>query len=339
MTDLLTPQVTVIALAVLAALSVGGLIYAVFFRRLRGESAAEKRLEQVTHSNGIAAAPIAARSQEAAAKRRRAVQESLREMELKEKARSRSRTSPPLELRLQQAGLNWSKPVFFIVGAVLGVVFFAVAIYIGAPIYAAIGIGAAGALGFPYWLINYIRKRRMRAFLHHFPGAVDIIVRGVKAGLPLNDCLRMVATESPEPVRSEFRYLHERQSMGMTVAEAIAELPDRVPLPEANFFALAITIQQQAGGNLSEALGNLSKVLRERARMVGKVKALSTEAKVSAYIIGALPVIVMLLVYLTSPDYIMTLFTEQVGNVILIASAIWMGIGVFVMRRMINFDF
>ncbi len=260
-------------------------------------------------------------------------------MEVKEKARARSRTSPPLELRLQQAGLSWSKGFFYGLGMVLALIFFVGAFIMGAPIYVGLGLALAGALGLPYWIVNFVRKRRLKKFLHHFPGAVDIIVRGVKAGLPLNDCLRMVGTESPEPVRGEFRHLHERQQMGMTVAEAISELPARVPLPETNFFSLAITIQQQAGGNLSEALGNLSKVLRERERMAGKVKALSTEAKVSAYIIGALPIIVMLLVYLTSPDYITALFTEKVGNVILLASGIWMAIGIFVMRRMINFDF
>ncbi len=338
MTDLLTPQMTIIALAILAALSVGGLIYAMFFTRLRGASVAEQRLDHVAKSRSNTA-PIA-RSQDAAAKRRRAVQELLRDMEVKERARARSRTNPPLELRLQQAGLSWSKSTFFLMGIVLGALLFIGAlVFVHTSIYVALGLAIGGAAGFPFWFVNFLRKRRMKAFLHHFPNAVDIIVRGVKAGLPLNDCLRMVASESTEPVRGEFRFLHERQSMGMTVAEAISELPNRVPLPEANFFSLAITIQQQAGGNLSEALSNLSKVLRERAKMAGKVKAYSTEAKVSAYIIGALPVIVTLLVYLTSPDYITSLFTERLGNIILIASGIWMAIGIFVMRRMINFDF
>jgi tight adherence protein B len=166
-----------------------------------------------------------------------------------------------------------------------------------------------------------------------------VIVRGVKAGLPLNDCFRIIAAEAQEPVKGEFRVLHERQTMGQSISEAIRGLPERMPLPEANFFAIAITIQQQAGGNLSEALGNLSRVLRERAKMSAKVRAMAMEAKASAWIIGSLPVIIMVLVYLTSPDYITLLFTEQIGNVILIASAFWMACGVFVMRKMINFDF
>jgi tight adherence protein B len=337
MSELLTPQMTVIVLAVLAALAVGGLVYALFYSRVQPASVADRRLSQVKQNTGIAA-PVS-RAVDTAAKRRRAVQESLREMEIKEQAKARSRSSPPLELRIEQAGLSWSRALFFLFSAIIGSVFLVVSWLAGAPIYVSAGLGAAGALGFPIWFVNFLRKRRFKAFVREFPNSVDIVVRGVKAGLPLNDCLRIVANESAEPVRSEFRTIHERQTMGLTVAEAIAELPSRMPIPEANFFSIAVTIQQQAGGNLSEALGNLSKVLRERAKMRGKIKAMSMEAKASAVIIGALPVTVMVLVYLTSPDYITALFTEPVGNAILVASALWMAIGVFVMRKMINFDF
>ena len=337
MSEFLTPEITAIALAVLAAFSVGGVVYAVFFWRIRGETNAEKRFNQVKQRSEAAAGPVS-RTQDTVAKRRRAVQESLREMEVKDQARSKKPKSPSLELRLKQAGLNWSRTFFMIFSAVTGVVFFVVGWLAGAPLLAAIGLGGAGALGFPIWLVNFFRKRRRRAFLKHFPNAVDIIVRGVKAGLPLNDTLKIVAMESAEPVRTEFRLIHDRQTMGLTAADAITDLLERMPLPEANFFAVAITIQQQAGGNLSEALGNLSKVLRQRAQMHEKIKALSTEAKVSAYIIGALPVIVMFLVYTSSPGYITPLFTEQLGNAILIGSAIWMAIGVYVMKKMINFQ-
>jgi tight adherence protein B len=167
---------------------------------------------------------------------------------------------------------------------------------------------------------------------------MDVIVRGVKAGLPLNDCLRIIAAEAAEPVRSEFKHIVESQALGVTIADACARLPERVPVPEASFFAIVIAIQQKAGGNLSEALGNLSRVLRERKKMFGKIKAMSMEAKASAWIIGALPVIVMGLVYMSSPKYIMLLFIDPTGHLILAASAIWMAIGIFVMRRMINFD-
>ncbi|MCW5714729.1 MAG: type II secretion system F family protein [Bauldia sp.] len=327
---------TVIALAVLAFLAVGGVIYAIFFNRVRGRSSADQRREAITERSGNGAKVVAAA--DSAARRRRSVQESLKEMEAKEKARASQRKSPPLALRMQQAGLNWSKSTFWLFGAGAGAVFFALAFYFGAPLLACVGFAVAGVLGFPYWFVNFRRKRRFKAFIAEFPNSVDVIVRGVKAGLPLNDCLRIIGAESQEPVRTEFRMIAERQTMGLTTSEAINGLTERVPLPEANFFAIAITIQQQAGGNLSEALGNLSKVLRERAKMRGKIKAMSTEAKASAWIIGSLPIVVMFLVYMTNPEYIMLLFTESVGNVILIASAFWMSIGVFVMKRMINFE-
>ena len=337
MSEFLTPTMTVIALSVLAAFAVGGLAFAIFFSRIRSVSVADRRLSQIKQNIGVAGP--ASRVVDVAAKRRKAVQESLRELDIKERAKAKSQSSPPLELRLEQAGLTWSRSFFYMFGAIVGAVFSALAWFLGAAIYIGAALAAAGALGFPYWFVNFLRKRRFKAFTKEFPNAVDIIVRGVKAGLPLNDCLRMVATESNEPVRGEFHVIHERQSMGMTVAEAITELPGRVPIPEATFFAIAITIQQQSGGNLAEALGNLSKVLRERAKMRGKIRAMSMEAKASAVIIALLPIIAMILVYLTSPDYIMVLFTDSVGNAILVASAFWMSMGVFAMKKMINFDF
>jgi len=191
----------------------------------------------------------------------------------------------------------------------------------------------------PRWIVNFLRKRRMKKFLVEFANAMDVIVRGVKAGLPLNDCIRIIANEAAEPVKTEFRIISETQALGVPLGEAVNKLPERVPVPEASFFAIVVGIQQRAGGNLSETLGNLSRVLRERRKMVGKITAMSMEAKASAAIIGALPIIVMGLVYLTSPKYISLLFTDPMGNLILGASAIWMMTGIFVMKRMINFDF
>ena len=136
-------------------------------------------------------------------------------------------------------------------------------------------------------------------------------MRGIKAGLPLLDSLRIIAIEAPEPVKSEFRAIVETQAIGMPLGDACAKLYERMPLPEANFFGIVISIQQKAGGNLSEALGNLSRVLRDRKKMKAKIQAMSMEAKASAAIIGALPIVVMALVYLTSPDYISLLWTDR----------------------------
>ena len=178
----------------------------------------------------------------------------------------------------------------------------------------------------------------MNRFLREFPGAVDIIVRGIKAGIPLGDCIRAIAAEAAEPIRSEFRAIVEAQSLGISVAEAVERMIERVPLPEANFFSIVISIQQKAGGNLSEALMNLSNVLRDRKKMRSKVKAMSSEAKASAGIIGALPPLVTTAVWFTSPGYISLLFTTGTGHMVLGGCACWMGLGVFIMKKMISFD-
>ena len=182
---------------------------------------------------------------------------------------------------------------------------------------------AAGG-GLPLWLCPFLKKRREAKFLETFPDAVDVIVRGIKAGLPLLDSLKLIATEAEEPVRSEFRGIIETQTIGMPIGEACLKLYERMPLPEANFFGIVISIQQRAGGNLSEALGNLSRVLRDRKKMKAKIQAMSMEAKASAGIIGALPLAVMTLVYITSPQYISLLWTEPLGRMMLAACAVWM---------------
>jgi tight adherence protein B len=196
----------------------------------------------------------------------------------------------------------------------------------------------AGALGLPRWFVSFRRKRRVNAFLNEFPNALEIIVRAVKSGLPLNDGIRLIANEAREPVKSEFRRIVDSQQMGMSIPDAAIRMTETMPCAEAGFFGIVIQIQAQAGGNLSEALGNLSRVLRDRKKMKAKVQALSMEAKASAAIIGALPFIVAFLVYLSSPNYIMPLFTTNVGNLILGVAGFWMSIGIFVMRKMMNFE-
>ena len=193
--------------------------------------------------------------------------------------------------------------------------------------------------GLPRWILSWLKKRRESRFLEHFPDAVDVIVRGIKAGLPLLDSLKLIATDSPEPVRSEIRSIVETQMIGIPLGEACMKLYERMPLPEANFFGIVISIQQRAGGNLSEALGNLSRVLRDRKQMKAKIQAMSMEAKASASIIGALPICVMGLVWFTSPKYMELLWTEPMGRMMMTGCAVWMSIGILVMRKMINFDF
>jgi tight adherence protein B len=196
-----------------------------------------------------------------------------------------------------------------------------------------------GTLGLPRWVLGKLVKRRQKKFQSELANAIDVVVRGVKSGLPLNECLQIIARESPEPIAGEFRYVVEQMRVGVPLAEALDRLIVRMPLAEVKFLAIVISIQQQAGGNLSEALGNLSGVLRDRFRMEMKVKALSAEAKSSAGVLGSLPPGVMLMTYMSSPDYIMPLFNTTVGNLLLLVGGFWMFCGIMVMKKMINFKF
>jgi len=335
------PTTVLIALIVLAMLSAGSLAYVFLYRRIETENTVGRRLGQI-QGRGVGAAAGAVAGGRVIidpAKRRKSVQETLKEIDQKQKALTKRSKSPPMSLRLEQAGLNWSRRTFLIFSLTCGLVIFALGYFLHAPLYACAAFGFAGMIGLPRWIINFLRKRRIKRFLEEFANAMDVVIRGVKAGLPLNECIRIVSMEAAEPVKTEFRKIAETQALGVPLAEAVTKLPERVPVPEASFFSIVITIQQKAGGNLSETLGNLSRVLRERRKMSGKIKAMSMEAKASAAIIGALPIIVMGLVYLTSPHYISLLFTDPMGNLILGASGFWMALGILVMRRMINFDF
>ncbi|WP_298955326.1 type II secretion system F family protein [uncultured Methylobacterium sp.] len=265
--------------------------------------------------------------------RRDQLAKSLKDLDDREK-----KTRPSLELRLARAGLAVTPMQFRIAGGVGGLLVALAGVLATGSLYAGLGFGFAAGVGLPIWLLATLRKRRIARFIADLPDAMDVVVRGIRSGLPLSDCLRVIAREAAEPLRSEFRLVVEAQSIGVSLAEAAARLHERIPVPEANFFAIVIGIQQKSGGNLSEALGNLSRVLRERRRMADKVKAMSMEAKASAAIIASLPFVVALLCYLSSPDYIGLLWTTRVGQLALGASLLWMLAGVLVMRRMIDFE-
>ncbi|HEX5007687.1 MAG TPA: type II secretion system F family protein [Hyphomonadaceae bacterium] len=249
-----------------------------------------------------------------------------------------------IEERIKQAGFTFPVSTFWIASAVMGVVvggvmFFAAGMNESWKILVAIGMAFAAGLGAPRWLLTMAIKGRQKKFIGQFADAIDVIVRGVKSGLPLNECLRMIARESPQPLGAEFQVVCDAVAMGVPVDQALGRMYQRMPIQEVNFFNIVLAIQQKAGGNLSEALGNLSNVLRSRKLLREKIKALSSEAKASAMIIGALPIAVIILVYFTTPAYIMTLFTTEIGNLILLIAGGLMGIGIYIMRQMINFDF
>jgi tight adherence protein B len=322
-----------LAIAFLATLAAGGVLWVFVYPRLSGERHVELRQQSFVRSEP--AAVRAAASRTGPKVRREQVEESMKELELRQKKIK----NLPLPMRIAQAGLSWTKRQFIIGSVVVGTVLFVGAYVISEQLLVAAALGFAGGFGIPRWLLAFLKKRRESKFLHNFPDAVDVIVRGVKAGLPLGDCLRIIAAEAQEPVRGEFKTIVESQTIGIPIGEACAKLYERMPLPEANFFGIVIGIQQRAGGNLSEALSNLSKVLRDRKKMKAKIQAMSMEAKASAVIIAALPFCVMLLVYITSPQYIELLWTHPTGRFMMACSAVWMSMGVFVMKKMINFDF
>ena len=269
-----------------------------------------------------------------ASQRRKQISDSLKELEAKGK-----QTKVTLDQRLLQSGLNIGKSQFLMMSAGLGFLLgFMLFVTSESPLLGGAGL-FIGGFGVPRWLLSHFTRRRLKRFTTEFPNALDVIIRGVKAGLPLGDCLRIVATEAVEPVRSEFVQIVEAQTLGLTISEAIERIAERVPVAEAKFFAIVISIQQKAGGNLSEALGNLSRVLRDRKKMAAKIQAMSSEAKASAGIIAALPFVVAMLVYFTSPRYIELLWLTSTGRVVLLCCAVWMTIGVSVMKKMISFDF
>jgi tight adherence protein B len=320
-----------LALGFLAATAIGGVAWVFIYPLISGEKQAESRRASVAKPE-----PAAKRQTEKTQRsRREQVEGSLKELE----ARREKQSKVPLSVRLSQAGLNWSTRKFIAISAILGAVFFAGASIAGGGLLGAAGLGFAGGLGLPRWALSFLKTRREKAFLKALPDAVDVIVRGIKAGLPLFESIKVVAADAPDPLRSEFLAIIETQAIGIPLGEACQRLYERMPVPEANFFGIVVAIQQKSGGNLSEALGNLSKVLRDRKKMAEKIQAMSMEAKASAGIIGSLPPIVMILVYMTTPGYISLLWTDNTGQLMLVGCLVWMSIGIMVMKKMINFDF
>jgi tight adherence protein B len=325
-------DLNVLAIAFFAAVSVGALFYAFVYPYLSGEAKAEKRVESMKTSGQQRRA--SERVAELTASRKKNISDSLKDLENSENARRKV----SLKDRIEQAGMTWDAKTFYMISAGSAFVT-AIAMFFVSNQVAMLPIGALiGGLGLPNWFLGFQKKRRIAKFIEEFPNAIDIIVRGIKSGLPLGDCLRIIAAEARDPLRTEFRAIVEAQTMGLNVGDACARLVKRMPIQEANFFVIVIQIQQKAGGNLSEALGNLSRVLRDRKKMKGKIAAMSMEAKASAWIIGSLPFIVASMVQASSPGFLNPLFNTQTGHLMLIGSAFWMLCGIIVMRTMINFD-
>jgi tight adherence protein B len=302
---------------------------ALFF--LGRETRADKRRAAIGATTSRALGDISQAADKAARKKK--IADGVRGLEKK----TRRRVS--LEARIEQAGLSISRRQYILVSAAIGLGFvLAIAIQLHS-LGLALLLGVMGGVGLPHFFLSRLRKRRMAKFIADFPNAIDVIVRGVKAGLPLGDTIRIVAVESHDPVRSEFRRIVESMSIGMTLPEAVEKMAQRVPITETNFFSIVITIQGKAGGNLAEAIGNLSRVLRERKKMKGKIGAMAMEAKASAAIIGAVPLFVVGALYVSSPAYVSLLWTTTHGRLISAAALGWMAAGATIMKRMITFKF
>lgn len=258
---------------------------------------------------------------------------------LKDQDRKQKKASLSIGARMQAAGLGANVRMFWIVSGVLGVLVALMVLMLGQLPLVALGAGFAAGLGLPRWVLGFMAKMRTDKFTAAFADAVDIIVRGVKSGLPVHDCLKIIGKESPEPLAGEFRTLTENVAMGVPMDAALEKMYERMPTGELRFFAIVLAIQQKTGGNLAEALSNLSTVLRARKLMKEKIKALSAEAVASAFIIGSLPPGVTLLISVTAPAYMGPLFSDSRGHLMLLFAGGLMAIGIFVMRKMINFKF
>ncbi len=317
--------------ALLAAFAFAGAVFAFAYPYFSEDRQKDKRFESVA---GIRARRTSA-GVETQSSRKKSVADTLKEIDSREKAKKIT-----MSLRLIRAGVKRSPRDFYIISVLAGVLLAAIVIGIfGAPPAAGIVAAFVGGFGLPRWVLNKLTARRQQKFTGQLANAIDVIVRGIKSGLPLNECLQVIGRESPEPLAAEFREVVEQQKLGVPLGEGLERMCDRLPLPEVRFLAIVIGIQQQAGGNLSEALANLSSVLRDRHMLSMKVKALSAEAKASAMVLGSLPPGVMTMVYLSSPDYIMPLFTTTIGHFMVAFGAVWMLTGILIMRKMINFKF
>ena len=319
--------------AVLAFITIGGLGW-VFVGGDDSSAQAVKRAQSLGEpkkSAAIARKAAAANTPEA---RRKQILVQLQDADRRER---KARTT--LASRLKQAGLSLSVTTFYIISAVVGLVTGLGALIFGLPILVVIGIALIFGLGMPRWVVGFLGKSRMKKFSLEFPNAVDVIVRGIKSGLPVHECFKIIARESPAPLGPEFQTLVEGLGVGLTLEQALEKMYGRMPTSELRFFTIVIAIQQKTGGNLAEALGNLSAVLRARRMMGEKIKALSSEALASAGIIASLPPAVMTMVMFTTPSYMMPLFTDFRGNFMLLMAALLMATGIFVMKRMISFKF
>ncbi len=240
--------------------------------------------------------------------------------------------------RLEATGKGWTLNQYAMTSAGIGVGIIVLALLKGVPFLIALLLGIALGMGLPHFVVGSLMKRRINNFTSKFPDAIELMVRGLRSGLPITETLGIVGTEVPDPVGLEFRTIGDRIKIGKTMEDAFVETSERLGTPEFKFFCITLSIQRETGGNLAETLSNLAEVLRKRAQMKLKIKAMSSESKASAYIIGVLPFMVFGLIYTVNSDYMGGFFTEPRLMIAGGGGLIWMSIGAFIMSRMISFE-
>lgn len=323
------------AFILLAAFAVGGLVAAVFLPQLTGQADITKRVGVISGEAGAKKSSFRGSLTDGKdVKRRNQIQDSLDKFEKKQEKKQKKVT---LRVMIQRAGLDLSVRAFWLYSAISGVVAGVAALIFGTVPIVALGAAIAAGLGLPRWFLKMLTKRRQEKFLHMFADAIDVMVRGLKAGLPVNEAMKVIATEMEAPVGPEFTEVVQGQRIGITLEQGVERMLDRIPLAEVNFLAIVMSIQKSTGGNLAEALDNLSIVLRDRKKMKAKIQAISQEAKASAAIIGSLPFAIGGGMMVLNPEYLNPLFETQRGNLMLMIAGGWMLTGVLIMRKMINF--
>ena len=243
-----------------------------------------------------------------------------------------------LRQRLQQTGRTWTLAQYGLASLGIVVVIATILIVKGLPLLLAAMIGLFAGVGLPHFVVGKLIKRRVAKFTARFPDAIDLMVRGLRSGLPISETLGVVADEIQGPIGDEFRTVSDKMKIGRSMEAALQETADRLGTPEFQFFVITLAIQRETGGNLAETLANLSEVLRKRAQKKLKIKAMSSESKASAWIVGSLPFIVFILIWFINGKYMQTFFVDERLMIAGGGGLVWMGIGVFIMAKMVDFE-
>jgi tight adherence protein B len=322
-------MLVVIGGAVMLFLTFGGIGLAYVFT-IRPQMKLNKRMSLIGALEGAGVV-----SNVGETRRQKRIQDKIQKLKDKEGEKT---WTDQVRLSMLQAGYQVSLTHYFVGCTAMGI--FAAFLYViaGMPMIGVLPVALIGAIGLPKLILKFIAAKRRKKFTRHFADAVDVVVRGIRSGLPVSECMNIIAREFEDPLGEEFRMIIEGERLGLTLEEILRRGLERMPTSEFKFFAIVLQIQRQTGGNLADTLGNLSGVLRARKSMRDRVQALASEAKSSAGIIGSLPFFVAGMLSILNPDYLMLLFTEDLGNYMLIGGFIWMGIGMTVMAKMINFE-